>query len=393
MGSINICFVTHLYPADEQDYKGIFVHEMASSLARSGHEVHVVTPRRPGAKKNEVRDGVIIHRHWFAGWRSGKQLGELKGTPPLMLGSLLLVGIWRCLRVVRVHRIRLLQGYWVVPGGFMAMVCGRLTGRPVVTTASGTDLNVVAHRRPIRPFVRATLKRIQCLMAKGSEMKRLAVELGMSPDRIREVSAFIGVDLPREGESRHRIDLPGRAGGRLICLGNLTFPKRVDTVLRAMRRVVDRLPDVHLTIVGDGDLRGELEALAAELRIEDNVHFRGACAHEEVFALLRGADLMIHASDREGLPVVIGEAMGAGLPVVASAVGGVPNLVWEGQTGYLVAPDDDEAYSERIVQLIEDDAMRRQMGEQAHDFARTELNKQAVIENIESIYKDVMETK
>jgi teichuronic acid biosynthesis glycosyltransferase TuaC len=390
MNRLKICFVSHLYPVDRDDYKGVFVHKMAASLASRGHEVHVVTPRRPGTPRQEQRDGVHIHRHWMWGWRGGTRLGQLQGPALLTLGSLLISGIAALLRVVLRYRIDLIQAYWVVPGGFIALVGGWLTRRPVVATASGSDLNVVARRRLIRPFVLATLRGIDRLIANGSEMGRLAHQLGMAPDRIDEVPVVMGIDLDPPSAHDAGDELAGEVGSRLLYLGNLTPPKRVDTILRALSLVVKRMAQVRLTIVGDGDLRPQLERMVEELGLTEEVLFLGARPHREVFPLLRAADVVVHCSDSEGLPVVISEAMGAGTPVVASAVGGVSNLVKEGETGYLVAPDDAETYAERIGGLLADPALRERLGRQAHHYATTHLNQGAVIDRIETIYEKTL---
>ena len=91
---------------------------------------------RPSAVKEESCDGVYVHRFPFLGWHRGIQLGELKGTPILLLGSLIISGIIKCIQSVLKYRIDLIHAYWVVPGGFIGMVAGKLTGLPVVVTAA-----------------------------------------------------------------------------------------------------------------------------------------------------------------------------------------------------------------------------------------------------------------
>ncbi|MCE5229580.1 glycosyltransferase [bacterium] len=377
---MRICIVTHLYPIDAADYKGVHVHQMASALAARGHEVHVVTPRRVGAAKREVRDGVRIERYWYWGWWRGWQLGQLAGYSPLTLASLFLIGIWKA--IGRARRCDLIHAYWVVPGGFIAAVAGAVCGRPVVATAAGTDLNMVAGRRLVRAFVRMALKGSDRLIAAGSDMKRLAVELGMNESAVVVLpSCFIEIMAPGKKEKAD-------AGGcQFLYVGNLEKPKRVDTILRGFARA--RRGDARLLIVGKGTLREELEKLAKELGIFDSVRFSGALPHEQIGPMMTEADVFVHCSDHEGLPVAIVEAIQAGLPVIAARVGGVPDVVRDGENGFVLEPDDDAGYGEKMEILMVNETLREHMAERARAFAQEKLNGTTVMDRIEGFYREL----
>jgi glycosyltransferase involved in cell wall biosynthesis len=388
-----ICLFSHLYPTHPEDYKGIRVRDLARRLARHGWEVHVVTPRRPPAPARESADGVQVHRYRFYRWAEGRQLGTLNGYPPLMLGTLVLAGFFHLLRVVLAHRIRLIHAYWVVPGGFIGAWVGLFTGARLVATAAGSDLNRMAQRKFIRPMVRFTLWRLGCLITNGSALRDVAIGLGMRADRIRTLWG-LGSPIPvtpadpsdsRDSEAPP-LTLSGDPGARLLCVGNLVAPKRVDTLLRAFAVVAGRHPTARLNIIGGGDQEPALAAQAAELCIADRVQFHGAQPHHVVLATLCEADIFLHASDHEGLPVAVMEAMACGLPVVASDVGGVPDLVKPGETGFLAAPDDSAAYAEAIGQLLSDPALRVRIGAAARDHAQTYTNEDRWMEHLESAY-------
>jgi len=134
------------------------VRDLAVELSYRGHEVHVVTPMRPGAAKEETIDGVFVHRFAYYGWRRGLQLGQLKGNSPLVLGSLILLGALKCLLSVIKHNSVLVHAYWVVPGGFLGLLVGRLTRRPVVATAAGSDLTTAPKYRLPSLLTPSTLK-------------------------------------------------------------------------------------------------------------------------------------------------------------------------------------------------------------------------------------------
>lgn len=386
---MRICIVSHLYPISRDDYKGIFVHEIATALRARGHEVHIVTPRRPGGAAFESHEGITVHRfrHW--GWWRGRQLGQLRGTPPLILSTLMIAGLWTSLRVVLRYRPDLMSAYWVVPGGFLAWLTARLTGRPVVVTAGGTDLNVSARKWMYRPFVLRTVRGVDRLIACGSELHRVAISLGAAPERTVNMPSLVPDAVPELAVAPPE----GAPGRRLLYVGNLAAPKRVDTLLRAMARLVPRFPDARLTLVGDGPLEPSLRALAQKLGVAECVDFRGRRPHEEIPGLMRSADVLLHCSENEGLPVAIQEALTCGLPVIAARVGGVPDLVRDGTNGRLCAPDDDAAFAEAMAELVGDAALRERMSAAARQFAAEHLDRTSVIARIEAVYREAIENR
>jgi len=385
-----ICVVAHLYPRNDDDYKGVFVRNMVEELASQGFEAHVVAPRRPGTAKKETSRNLHVHRFSYWGWQKGMQLGELKGIPVLLLGSLVLLGILKCVVTVLKYKVCLIHAYWVVPGGLIGMISGRLTRRPIVATAAGSDLNLAPQNGLVRLLVRLTLKNIDRLVAVSSSLKQKALQLGLSQDRCTVIHGPVGVKMSSLPERHHGKPFTKKTKKSLLYAGNLTPPKRVDTIIRAMERVVREFPNCRLDIVGDGHLRPQLEVLAARLGITGHIRFLGALPHERVLGMMQGADLFVHCSEHEGLPVAIMEAMCAGLAVVASPVGGVPELVDEGTTGFMAAPDDVGGYAEKILLLLKNDPLRFRLGASGNAFVEKQLSKHQVVSKLKSVYSELM---
>jgi glycosyltransferase involved in cell wall biosynthesis len=185
-------------------------------------------------------------------------------------------------------------------------------------------------------------------------------------------------------------ELPSRPGRRLIYVGNLDPPKRIDTILRAMERVTENFPDAVLIIVGEGRQNDELARLAGELGVSASVHFLGRRPHERISGLLRQADAFVHCSDHEGQPVAIIEAMQAGLPIVAARVGGVADMVRDGETGFTTSPDDAAAFAAHIERLLTDDTLRRRLGAASARLAAERASQTGVIGTLERIYDEIM---
>ncbi|MBU0465012.1 MAG: glycosyltransferase [Proteobacteria bacterium] len=390
MEKIKICILSHLYPVSQEDYKGIFVRDLAFSLVQKGFDVHVVTPLRPGAQKKEISDGIKIHRYVFYGWKKGQQLGQVKGLPILMLGSLIASGILSAVHLVIKKKIDLLHAYWIVPGGFMAAVTGMVTRKPVVATAAGSDLNIAASSKVVALFARFTLKRLSALISVSRPLEEKALALGISQSKSMVIPGPVGIDMENYA-SPACLNKRSSKKIQLLYTGNLESPKRVDTIIRAAGRLKTKGIKFHLTIAGEGPLQSDLEHLAGSLGIKTHVEFKGRVDHDKIPELMQTCHVFLHCSENEGLPVAIMEAMAAGLPVIAAKVGGVPELVKHGVTGYCLNFDDDKKFADKIVQLSYDDQTRIKMGQQARALADTRFNKKNIINQNIKIYNSILE--
>jgi len=146
----------------------------------------------------------------------------------------------------------------------------------------------------------------------------------------------------------------------------MTPEKGLKYLIQAMRKVVDDLPHVHLDLIGDGELGPTLEAQAAELKLTDNIHFLGTQPHSEVPLFINRADLFVLPSLREGLPLVLLEAMAMARPVIASSVGGIPEIFSADEAippVRLVASKDVDALSQAILDILSQPQLAAAMGE------------------------------
>lgn len=183
---------------------------------------------------------------------------------------------------------------------------------------------------------------------------------GVPPEKIRVT--HIGIPEPDRSES---VDLRAELGLSpgtvlLVMVGSLEVRKGHDTAFKALAR----LPaGVHLAVIGVGELRRRYEETVAALGIAPRVHFLGG--RDDVPAVLRGADILIHPSRMDATPYVIIEALAAGIPAVASNIYGIPELIEDGVSGLLVPPDDAAALDRAVAALIDDPRRRRRIGEAA----------------------------
>lgn len=166
-----------------------------------------------------------------------------------------------------------------------------------------------------------------------------------------------GVEPDRLGVVDH-----GGPGSRLLFVARLAEVKGLPVLLEAVAELLADHPDLHLTVIGDGPDRARFEKVAADLGLGSAVTFAGYQSQAEVARHLAATDVFVLPSYAEGVPVTLMEAMGSGVPVVATQVGGVGELVEDGVNGYIVRPGDGPALADRIGRLLGDGASRQRFG-------------------------------
>jgi glycosyltransferase involved in cell wall biosynthesis len=171
-------------------------------------------------------------------------------------------------------------------------------------------------------------------------------------------------------------------------VGRLVAIKRVDLLLRALARARELGAPIRLAVVGDGALRPRLERLAAQLGVREHVRFAGY--RTDMVAVTPAADIAVLSSDNEGLPVSLMEAAAAGKPAVATAVGGVSEVITR-ETGLLVPRGDAERLAQGIVALAGDPAMRAIMGDKARRRAAERFSAERLVRDIDSLYTELIE--
>ncbi len=188
-----------------------------------------------------------------------------------------------------------------------------------------------------------------------------------------------GVDLERYRAA------PAPVPGRVLVVGRLAPPKRTDLILRAFASISD-VPGAELHVAGDGPGRAAAEELVARLGISGHVRFLGD--RDDVPELLAEASALVLASDYEGCPLVVIEAMAAGVPVAATAVGGVGELVEDGRSGILTAPGDADGLAAAMRALLVDPARARSMGEAGRRAAAERLSHRTMMSRLVSLYEE-----
>jgi glycosyltransferase involved in cell wall biosynthesis len=236
-------------------------------------------------------------------------------------------------------------------------------------------------------------KRTDALVAVSPEVRDELVRLGVGPAGKFHV-VRVGIELggrvagvDGRAETRRRLGIAGESF-TVGWVGRMTGVKRTSDVLLAFKRLRERGVDAFLCMIGDGPEREQLERRAHELGIMKRTLFLGY--QEEVAPYYAALDAMILPSGNEGTPVSAIEALAAGRPVVATRVGGLPDVVREGEDGFLVAPGDVDELAERLEQLAGDDELRRRMGEAGRERVLPRYSVERLIDDVDALYRSLL---
>lgn len=289
----------------------------------------------------------------------------------------------RIVRFVRAERIAVIHAQDVYTN-VLGVLAARLARVPVVVTRVDLGHHLEGYRRPLLQAASRVADRV---LVNALCIRDLAVREGVEADRVAVVRN--GVDLEDlDREARRAPEHPAPEPGAVVCIANMHHPvKGQSDLLVAMREVLRTRPDARLVLVGEGVRRPLLERLARRLGIADRCHFLG---HRlDAPALLARAVAGVSASYAEGISNAILETMAMRLPVVATRVGGTPEVVREGQNGYLVPPGAPAALARRLLDLLRDPALRRRMGERGRRIVEEEFGLAQMRLSYDALYQDL----
>jgi teichuronic acid biosynthesis glycosyltransferase TuaC len=362
---VSVLTFSTLYPNREMPYHGIFVENRLRSLVGSGEVASIVVAPVPWfpfehrifgryatfapVPREERRHGItVLHPRYALIPKVG-----MSSAPLLMYGSLR-----NFVATVRSARFRfdLIDAHYCYPDGAAAVLLGRRLGKPVVITARGTDVNLIPDYQLPRRWICWAAAQAAGLITVSEALRARLIELGVPGSRIEVLRNGVDLDLfaPQEQAAARRALGLDAAGTVILSVGWLVPQKGFDLVIRAAAA----LPGTRLIIVGEGPEQAVLQRLARKLHVDGRVRFLGTMPQQRLATVYNAADVLVLASAREGLPNVLLEALACGTPVVATAVGGVPEIVRVRAAGRLVQERTPEAIAGAVRDLLADPPAR-----------------------------------
>ena len=354
---MHILTFSTLYPSAARPQHGIFVETRLRKLVESGHvRARVVAPcpwfpfasprfgqyaafaRTP---RSEVRHGIEIdHPRYPLPPRIGMNVA------PLVLYSAILPFLRRQLR--EGQQFDLIDAHYFYPDGVAAVLLGRALGRPVVVTARGSDLNLIAGYAGPRRWMRWAAQRADGLIAVSNGLKQRLVELGVGVERVTVLRNGVDLALFRPGDRAAARQALGLTRPTLLAVGTLVALKRHHLMIEALTR----LPAVEFVIVGEGPEAAAIGKLAGERRVAERVRMLGRVPQDRLPAIYSAADALLLVSRHEGWPNVLLESMACGTPVVVSDLPGITDIVGAAEAGRVVADATPDRIADAVSALL-----------------------------------------
>ncbi len=368
---------------------GIVATELGKALADRGHQVHFISADLP-FRLTEFHPGLSFHRVQTPSY-------PLFREPQYVLSL-----TNRVVQVAREFDLEIVHAHYAVPHATVALLAQQVLassargeasrgGRPpkVVTTLHGTDITLVGSDASYSEIVAYSIERSDGVTAVSESLASATREqLGVTRP-IEVIPNFIDCDLyRRRSEAKLRARFAGDAGTKLLIhVSNFRPVKRIDTVMEVFARVTRRVP-ARLLLVGDGPELATAHRLARELGVADRTDILGA--QEAVIPLLSIADVFLLPSAQESFGLAALEAMACGVPVVASRVGGLPEVIDDGVTGFLRAPDDLDGMAEGAIAVLTDPRLHDRIAKAAVARVRRDFCVGRVVPMYEECYARIL---
>lgn len=413
--SLRILFLTQTYPRWPGDAAGPFIRELARGLVRAGDRVTVLAPRAAGVRRAWNDDGVDVRSFPYAPRRLellgyGRSLAADERVRP---GAALAAPLYlrAAASAVRRHLARtpadVFHAHWIAPNGLVALWPGvRRRSALIAAGLHGSDV-FLAEKAAVRPAVRRVLARCGLLTGCSPELVDRVRRIGYGGKPSRVIPYGVDTDMfrpaaelpsePDETPWRERLGIAGDAAV-LLGVGRLATKKGFHVLIDVLPDLLARFGNLHAIVAGDGDRMPVFRAAVDGWNPDHaaRMHLPGAVAHDDLPGLYRAADLFVLPAvhdpqgNVDGLPNVILEALASGLPVVSTAISGIPLAVESGVHGVLVPERDRSALREAIAGLLADPGNRKLAGGRARRRAVSELTWDMVAERYREAYLDAL---
>jgi len=353
---------------------GILATRLGVEFAKRGHEVHFITYERPVAIQGGDPENVHVH------------LVSVLEYPLFKYPPYTIALASEMFRVSERQGLDILHVHYSIPHSTAAHLAREMTGVPYVVTLHGSDVTILGSDPSYLPVNTHTIEEADAVTAVSQFMSDEAYSRLSLKKEIRVIPNFVDSDVfaPTPCDEK---DLDNGKDVVITHISNFRPVKRVHDIVYAMKMVSRKAPGTRLMLVGDGPDRISVERLVKRLGLEEHVMLTGF--RSDVANLLNCSDVVVLSSETESAPLTLLEGMSSGLPVIATRVGGIPEIVDDGVNGFLVQSKNPEAIAERILDLNADPELRRRLGAAARARVLERYTAEKVVGQYTEIYESV----
>lgn len=362
---MRVVLLTHVFPRAADDPLGAFLLHLARSLNRAaveqghGAQVSVIAPHAAGLEESETLETIpvtrfryasddqetlaytgVMHQHVARSW-SGK----------LLFARFLVAYFRAALRAARRQKANVLHAHWWLPGGLVGALVSKLTHTPLVITMHGTDVEQLRRARRAQFLARFSFGQARVITCGSTYLRDQLLELGVAHEkRVRVIPMPVNPLFVNASQINGRIESANERSltFTILTVARLTAQKGIDVLIDALGMLRARNIPARLQIAGDGAERRALEEKTRALNLQSFVEFLGMIQQEQLPALYGACSAFVLPSVREGMGLVLAEALLCGAPVISTRSGGVTDNVRDGETGLLFPERDAPALADAL---------------------------------------------
>lgn len=358
MTNCKLLIVSHLYPRYPGDHYGAFVHKQIKSVKAHIPHILVISPVSIFKYKSRKYSSLILDdieiRYPLFVLLPGNKLAA--GSAFLFLFQLFIY----CFITRRKFKFELMHSHFLVPDCFASAFVAKFFRVPLVSSVRGSDVNVIPDSNSIIKWLSIIALRY------SSKVTCVSRELARVTDSLLKCSPAViynGCELPLKVQ---RTSVTSPHVFKFLFVGNLIAAKGLYDALGALKEVKSRRKDIKLVVVGDGHEKLNLFRKITELGLEDTVELVGKVDTDKVQEFMNSSDAFLFPSHNEGLPNVILEAARSSMPIITTTVGGIPEVLKQGESGLLAPARQPEVLAEYMLQIIIDKSLRDKLSANAY---------------------------
>lgn len=409
---MRVVLLTHVFPRAADDPLGAFLLHLTHALQPKA-ESFVVAPHAAGLREREMIQDIPIARFRYA--RPDQETLAYTGVMhehvargiggKILFARFLFAYFGAALRAVRAHNADMIHAHWWLPGGFVGALVSQLTNVPLIITTHGTDVEQLRRARWARPLARFAFGRARLITCGSNYLRENLIELGVAhKNQVRVIPMPVNplfvndrrtiLRSPSQGvpdEPQNRSNLqPSTQAQRinLLTVARLSQQKSIDTLIDAVEILRTRGVDTRLKIAGDGAQRASLEEMSRAKNLQTVIEFLGMCPQGALPDLYARCDVFVLPSVREGMGLVLAEALLCGAPVIAADSGGVTDIVINGETGLLFPERDANALADALQKFACDSQLKARLAENGRAYVLTRFTPERAAEQFLQAYAD-----
>lgn len=391
---MRVVLLTHVFPRAADDPLGAFLLHLTQALTTV--RVYVVAPHAAGLSESETLAGIPVTRFRYASdahetlaYTGVMHEQVARGWAGKILFARFLAAYFRAaLGAARQHQANVLHAHWWLPGGLVGALVSKLTRAPLVITTHGTDVDQLRRARWTKRLARLAFGQARVITCGSGYLRDQLVELDVADaKRVRVIPMPVNpLFMSDRAAADRQPSMRDRQTYTILTVARLTPQKNIDVLMDALVILRARGIDARVKIVGDGTERSALQAKARALNLEPCVEFLGMRPQTELPALYAACDVFVLPSVREGMGLVLAEALLCGVPVIATESGGVTDIVRDGETGLLFPERDADALAGALEHYWREPEYAARLAEQGRALVRAHFTPERVAEQFLQAY-------